>query len=175
MFGKSARIIRDLEYKVVVLESNLAATERSRDSARSHSKTLARTLRRRDAEIEVLRHEMKTCCPHQHNFADLELRVLAAVADSHSPFGATGRWSASSPALQNIPRPRPAPVLNSVSFEYRGKRATFPLSNSTIKLELVEVNEGRTLRVIVHKPDNSTVHYDYIAADITSEIRKEWH
>lgn len=174
MFGNSKRTIRELEHKAVVLQSNLEATERRLDREKDNVKSLNRVLRRRDSEIEVLRHELKSCCPHQHNFADLELRVLAAIADSHHPFSATGRWSAGMPSLQNIPRPRPAPVLSSISFEYRGKRATFPLGNSTIKLELEEVKEGRVVRVIVHKPDNSTVHYDYVAADINSEIRKEW-
>lgn len=84
-----------------------------------------------------------------------------------------GRYAGRSPSLQNLPR-RPAPVLVNVSFEYRGKRSTFPLGNTTIKLAVVELAKDGITRVICHKPDESIVHYDYRTSEITSEIRKEY-
>ena len=183
MFGKSKSLrIIELETKVASLTSVLGVTENRKEELRRDLNAAERRVVNRDLAIHHLREELATMRKesnplHEHNFSDLEARVLAdmlARPSMYSDYGISKhRWSARSPSLQNLPR-RPAPVLVNVSFEYRGKRSTFPLGNSTIKLAVVELAKEGITRVICHKPDESIVHYDYRTSEITSEIRKEW-
>lgn len=188
MFGTKTARIAQLQHKVTVLESNLSVTERRLDSIRRERDMFRRGVLNRDEQIAKLNKELANpfrTTPHEHNFSELEARVVADMLARPELYGnvkeemmargygmSFGRWSARSPQLQNIPRPEPA--LVNISFEYNGKRSTFPLGNSTIKLELEERDGGNVTRVICHKPDNSIVHYDYRTASITSEIRKEY-
>lgn len=185
MFGMKKARIAQLTHHTSVLESNLQTTERRLEFYQIHNKSLNRTIAARDLTIKKLEealdaHQNSAACdvPHQHNFAELELRIHAdmlARPELYELSGISrGRWSGRCPALQNLPRRQPEPVLSNVSFEYRGKRSTFPLGNSTTRLEVVEIDEGKTLRIVCHKPDFTKVHYDYRMDSITSEIRKEY-
>lgn len=184
MFGTKKAHIAQLTHRAAVLESNLQATERQLERSRSNVRTLERTVIARDFKIHKLESALEAyqnspACdqPHQHNFTELELRIHAdmlARPEAYEMGVSRGRWSGRCPSLQNLPRRQPEPVLSNVSFEYRGKRSTFPLGNSTTRLEVAEVDEGKTLRIVCHKPDFTKVHYDYRMDSITSEIRKEY-
>lgn len=62
--------------------------------------------------------------------------------------------------------------LVNVSFEYKGTRTTFRISDTVRELDVTK-NDGRLL-VKVCKFDNSIVNYDYELSRINSEIRKEY-
>lgn len=185
MFMTKKAHIAQLTHRAAVLESNLQATERRLERKQRQVSTLERDVVNRDFKIHKLESALEAyqngaACdqPHQHNFAELEDRVLADMlmrGDTYFGEGIVrGRWRSAYAPLQNLPRRQPEPVLSNVSFEYRGKRSTFPLGNSTTRLEVADVDEGKTLRIVCHKPDFTKVHYDYRMDSITSEIRKEY-
>lgn len=202
MFGRHRKALADnrvaeLKMDNERLERSIMGLRRQRDRAlcpisglrqQGYAEGLAEGIQRGRVQARQAQHQNYGTDPlrqHEHNFSELEARVAADMLARPELYGnvkeemiargygmSFGRWSARSPQLQNIPRP--APALVNISFEYNGKRSTFPLGNSTIKLELEERDGGNVTRVICHKPDNSIVHYDYRTASITSEIRKEY-
>lgn len=61
--------------------------------------------------------------PHEHNFAELEHRVLANLLRDDTYFGdgvVRGRWRSSYASLQNLPRRQP-PKLIGLTIEHSGK------------------------------------------------------
>lgn len=86
---------------------------------------------------------------HEHNFAELEARVLADLLRS-------GHWRARSPSLQNLPRRQP-PKLIALTIEYMGKPYSWKVGEHyVVGLEVRPAYKNTSkLRVIVHYKDGS--------------------
>lgn len=186
MFGIKTARIQQLEHKTQALESALAGTERRLEYYRTTAGRLRHTLIARDNEIIELQKQLDNPFRvplHQHNFAELESRAIADMMKRPDLYGTeainnlrgTGRWSARNPALQNIDKDgHKRPELVNISFEYKGKRHTYAVhENGTERLSYALVQAGQTLRVFCRRR-TGVVHYDYVKAQITSEIRKEY-
>lgn len=186
MFGVKTARIQQLEHKTQVLESNLASAERRLDHYRKTADKLRYTLVVRDQEVIDLKKQLDNPFRvplHEHNFAELEMRVIADMANRPDLYGAeainnlrgTGRSSARNPALQNVRKDgHTRPELVNLSFEYKGKRHTYAVhEHGTERLSCSLVQGGETLRVFCRRR-TGMVHYDYVKSQITSEIRKEY-
>lgn len=181
MFGRSKKVA-SLKETIRVLEFNLERSRRERAQAFGKGFDKGRALfgtAIAEAHSEGIRVGEQKAAErdplHQHNFADLEARIWADIVRNPEryPGNITGRWCGQGPQLQNIPR-NPNPVLVNVSFEYKGVRTTFAVSDNVRTLLVIESEDSKKLRIVCHKFDGSRTQYDYETARITSEIRKEF-
>lgn len=98
--------------------------------------------------------------PHQHNYAELEARVLADLlrsGDSGFYRGMSfGHWRARNPSLQNLPRRQP-PKLIALTIEYRGKPYSWKVGEHYVEGLQVRpaYKDNSKLKVIVHYKDGS--------------------
>lgn len=91
----------------------------------------------------------RSSAPHQHNYAELEARVLADLLRS-------GHWRTRNPSLQNLPRRQP-PKLIALTIEYMGKPYSWKVGEHyVVGLEVRPAYKNTSkLRVIVHYKDGS--------------------
>lgn len=135
MFGRHRKALADnriaeLQMDNERLERTVMGLRRERDLAlcpisgirqRAYQEGLTEGMHRGRVQAQQARQEQR---PHQHDFAELETRVLAnMLAQGDTYFGegfVRGRWRSSYASLQNLPRRQP-PKLIGLTIEHNGK------------------------------------------------------
>lgn len=170
MFKSSKAVINKLEHKVAVLESNLGATERRLEAMR----------RDRDALQRRLDNPFRTE-PHQHDFAELERRILAHMAAGNLPDDwvyrgySRSQWRSGYASLQNLPRRTP-PKLTGLNMECLGRKYQWAVGEKGIIGLKVQpaYKDPSKLKVFVYFDNGAFSTTTFERADLTQPTTYLW-
>lgn len=144
-------------------ELDLALCPISGIRQRAYQEGLTEGIRRGRTQVEQAQRQTYGTDPlrqHEHDFAELEHRVLANMLMRGDTYFGDGfvrrRWRSSYPQLQNLPRRQP-PKLIALTIEYAGKPYSWKVGEGyVVGLQVRPAYKDTSkLQVIVHYKDGS--------------------